>query len=233
MRKLSKIALLSVIIFLGISSRAYSAVLESQFITEQVKKEVISQLKSDYDGKINVNIRSIPYKTIEIPDGNMEIKTDIGNFNSISIVRVSIFVDGIKVKSFGVRAEITIKDKVWVAKDWISRGNTLKNLKMVKKEISSELDSLPGNDFNPERYRARRNIKPGEVIEFNNIEVIPTIVRNSPVSVIFKTPTVSITIPCVAMTSGKTGDFIKVKSKRYKKNYVGKIIGKNLVLVNI
>lgn len=233
MRKFIKIALFTIILSVGLNSTAYCAILESQFVINKVKKDIIKQLEQDYDGKVNIEIKHFPYKTIDIPDGNVKMVSEIGNLSSKSIIKVSIYVNEMKVKTFGLRAEISIKDKVWVAKDWIRRGDTLKNLKMVKTDISSALDKLPGKNFNPSKYMARRNIRPGDIIERNDIETIPTIVRNSPVSVIFKTPTVSVTIPCIALTSGKTGDFIKVKSKAYKKNYVGKIIGKNLVLVNI
>jgi len=233
LRKLFTTALLTVITALGFASGAYCAVLDSKFLKNKIEKEITARLEQHREGIIEVKVESLPYEKVEVPDGNVEIKTEINNLNSISIVRVSIYVDKSKVKSFGVRAEIKIKDKVWVAHDWIKRGNSLTNLTKEKKDVSSVFNKLPGEGFIPGKYRARRNIRPGEIIELDNIEAIPTIVRNSPVSVIFKTPTVSITIPAVAVTSGKTGDYIKVKSKRYKKNYVGKIIGKNLVLVNI
>ncbi len=231
MRKLLNTVLLTAIIFLGFIPVAQSAVLTSQFVSKQVKNDIITQLKQDYNGEIEVKIKSLPYQSIKIPDGKVKIRSEINGLNSI--VKVNIYVDRIKVKTFGARAEIKIKDKVWVAQDWIKRGGILTGLTMEKKDVSSIYNKLPRKDFEPGRYRARINIKPGKIIELNNIEEIPTIVRNSPVSLIFKTPTVSVTIPAIAITSGKTGDFIKVKSKAYRKNYVGKIIGKNLVLVNI
>lgn len=218
---------------LGNNPMAYSAVLKSQFITEQIKQDITARLNRDYKGSVEVNIRSLPYETVEVPDGKVRIATEIGNLNAVSIIKVILYVDEVKIKTFGARAEITVKSKVWVSRDWIKRGNTLKNLKMEKKEITSGLNKLPGENFAPEKYMARRNIRPGQIIELDDIEAVPTIVKNSPVSVIFKTPTVSVIIPCIALTSGKTGDFIKVKSEIYKKNYVGKIIGKNIVLVNI
>ena len=233
MRKLLNIALLSAIIFLGFTPDVQCAVLKSQFISDQVKNEIVTQLKQDYNGEIEINIKSLPYQSIQIPDGKVEIKSEINNLNSTSIVKVNIYVDQVKVKSFGVRAEIKIKDNVWVAKNWIKRGEVLTGITMEKKNVTSIYNNLPGKDFEPISYRARMNIKPGKIIELTNIEEIPTIVKNSPVSLIFKTPTVSVTIPAVAVTSGKTGDFIKVKSQRFRKNYVGKIIGENLVLVNI
>ena len=235
MNKLINIFLLSAIILLSFTSKAYSAILNSQFITEQIKSDIKTQLKQHYNGKITVEIKSLPYKSIKVPDGEIEIKTNsnLKKLKSISIIKVNIYVDKVRVKSFGVRAELKIYDKVWVAKDWIKRGGNLNNIAFEEREISSSLSSVPGKDFEPHKYLAKRNIKPGEIINLLYVEGIPLIVKNSPVSVIFKTPLVSITIPGIAVTSGKTGDFIKVKNIRYKKNYMGKIIGKNLVLINI
>lgn len=220
---------------LGFALEANCAVLDSQFIAEEVKKELISQLQQNYSGEIEVNVKYLPYKSVKIPNGNLKIKAELksDSLNSQSIAKVSIYVNNTKIKSFGAKIVIRIKDKVWVAKDWIKRGQSLTCLTLEEKEITSVSGNLPGKDFLPRIYRARRNIKPGEVIKLKNIEKIPTVVKNSPVSVTFKTSMVSVTIPCTAVTSGSTGDFIKVKSKKFRKNYIGKIIGKNLILVNI
>lgn len=222
------------IITLGLTPGVSGAVLDDQFISRQIKKNIIEQLKQKHDGKIEVEITALPYKSIEVPDGDIKIETgtDLSSFNS-TIVKVDVYSDDIKVKTFGARVEINVYDKVWVAKDWIKRGESLKNLKLVEKNISSMVNEVTSKDFEPGQYQARKNIRPGDVINRDYIEKVPTIVKNSPVSLIFITPQVSVTIPAIAMTSGKIGDFIKVKNKDYKKSYVGKIIGKNLVLVHI
>jgi len=233
LRKLLNILVLSAFIFLGINLRAYCADLSSQFVIEEIKNDIIEQLKQIYDGEIEVNIISLPYQTLSLPDGKVEIKAEIGNLDVISIIKTGIYVNNVRVKSFGARAEIKIKTKAWVAKDWIKTGETLNSIAFEQKEITSSFGSLPQKNFKPGNYMARRNIKPGEVIQIKDIQEIPTIVINSPVSLIFKTPAIAVTIPAIALTSGKTGDFIKVKSIQYKKNYVGKVIGQNLVLINI
>ncbi len=229
-----KTIILTLIMSFCLVNKANSAVLDAQFLCREIKKDIIERLKNGYEGETEVEITALPYQTIHVPEGDVEIKTEAGykNLNS-SIVKVKILVNNIKVKSFGVRVSVKLYDKVWVARGWIKKGETLKNLKLEKKEISSGLSGVLKKDFNPGKYLARRNIKPGEVINAGYIEEVPTIVKNSPVSLVFKTPLVSVTIPAVAVTSGKIGDYIRVKNKRYKKNYVGKIIGKNIVLVNI
>ena len=220
---------------LGFALQANCAVYDSQFISEKVEKNLTTQLEQNFSGEVEVNVKYLPYKAIEIPDGELNVKAELKSdrIGSQTIVKVSLYVNDTKVKSFGAKVAVSVKENVWVATDWIKRGQSLTSLTMKEKKINSLSTGLPGKGFIPRKYRARRNIKPGEVVQLKNIEKTPTVVKNSPVSVIFKTPTVSITIPCVAVTSGGTGDFIKVQSKKFKKNYVGQIIGKNLILVNI
>lgn len=229
----SALAMTACLLFcLALSANA--AVIDAKYIEEMLKQDLLEQIQQQHEGKVEVEVTGLPYRAVDLPDGKLEVKADISSSNlSSSIVKVKIYVDGEKVKSFGARVDIKIYDKVWVAQSWIKRGESLKDLMLEEKEISSGISTIPGEDFDPVKYLARRNIKPGEVINMNYIEEIPTIVKDSPVSLIFKTPQVSVTIPGVALSSGKTGDFIKVKNTRYRKNYVGKIIGKNIVLVHI
>lgn len=220
---------------LGFVSKAQSAVYDFQEVAGFIQKDIIEQIKQGHDGKVEVEVAALPYQTFELPDGKLEINAelDLNNLNSPAIARVSIYVDKIKIKSFGARVDIKIYEKVWVAQDWIKRGETIKKLKLEEKNVSSIYGIVVKKDFLQGAYLARRNIKPGEIITSDYVEELPTIVKDSPVSLIFKTPQVSVTIPAIALTSGKTGDFIKVKNIQYRKNYVGKIIGENIVLVNI
>lgn len=118
MRRLNKILLITAIMLLGFNFEAQSAVLSSQFVAEKVKQDLISQLKQDYSGEIKVSVKYLPYKSIEIPDGNIEIKADLksNSLNSQSIARVSIYVNDEKVKSFGAKIEISIKEKYGLQK---------------------------------------------------------------------------------------------------------------------
>lgn len=232
--KALRMTLISIILASGFISVAMCAVLEQGVLAQKIKKNITEQLESLVGGKIEVDVAALPYQEIELPDGKIEVKTDIDLANlSSSIIKVGIFVDGIKVRSFGARVDIKVFEDVMVAQDWIKRGETLKNLKAEEKDISSMMDDVVKKDLGSGNYLARRNIKPGEIINKNYIEKVPTIVKNSPVSLIFKTPLVSVTVPAIAMTSGKIGDYIKVKNKESRKSYVGKIIGENIVLVNI
>ena len=230
----NKMTILAVILAFCSTAKANSAILDAQFVSQQIKKDITAQIQKEHNGKVEVDVLALPYQAIELPDGNIEIKTETNLQNiSSTILKVNVFVNNVKVKTFGARVEIKIYDKVWVAQNWIKRGETLKNLKLEEKNISSMPNEAARKNFEPANYMARKNIKPGEIINLNYIQEVPTIVKDSPVSLIFRTPLVSITIPAIAVDEGKRGDYIKVKNKAYGKSYVGKIIGENIVLVNI
>lgn len=234
-KKLAKILILSAILLFNINLRAGAVVLDSQFITEKVRTDIINSLKKVTNSRIEVTIAPLPYGNINVPPGNIDVKTeiDVNNLRSSTIARVSIYVDNTNLRNFGVKVDIKVYDKVWVAKDRITKDSALGSVQLEEKEVSAILNKLPGKDFVPGKYIARRNLEPGKIIEISDVEGVPTIVRNSPVSVIFKSQKIAVTVPATAMTGGKIGDFIKVRSDAYKKIYVGKIIGENVVLVNI
>jgi len=227
-----------ILIFSALSLKASAAVLDSKFLKEKIKKDVEEQVKTNIKGTINVEIAKLPYEKIETNEGKngkVEIVSKINTrfFNPTTIVRVSILVNGEEYKSFITQAKISVYDKVWVAQDYIKRGEALTQVALEEKEITYFSKTLVRKDFDPYKYISEKNYKPGDVIDSNYIEKNPAIVRYSPVSVIFKTPSVSITIPATALDKGNIGDYIKVRSKNYKKDYMGKIISENMVQVNI
>lgn len=237
MKKIFKTAIL-VLIFSALSIKASAAVLDAKFLKEKIKKDVEEQIKSTVKGKITVEIGDLPYEKIETNEGKngkveIESKINLKFFNPITLVRVSILVNGELYKSFVAQAKINIYDRVWVANDYIKRGEVLTNVVLEEKEISYLSKTFTGKNFDPYKYVSKKNYKPGDIIDSDYIENIPAIVKDSPVSVIFKTPSVSITIQATALDKGSIGDYIKVRSKNYKKDYMGKIISENMVLVNI
>ena len=235
MKKIFKTVFL-ILVFSALSFKASAAVLNEKFLKAEIKKDVEEQLQLGKN--TTVEISDLPYQQIEINEGKngkVEIEAKINNrfFNPITIVRVSVIVNGEVYKSFVAQAKINTYDKVWVASDYIKRGEVLTNVALEEKETTYLPKTFAGKSFNPYKYVSKKNYKPGDVIDSNFIENIPAIVKDSPVSVIFKTETISVTIQAIALDKGSIGDYIKVRSKNYKKDYMGKIISENIVLVNI
>jgi len=223
------------------SYRAGAVVLDSKILKEKIKKDAEEQIKglqAMVDGqssrKIKVEITDLPYEKIET-NGKTEIETkmNLRFFNPVTLVRVNIIVNGEIFKSFIAQAKISIYDNVWTAKDYIKRGEVLTNVALEEKDITYLSKTFTRKNFDPAKYISKKNYNPGDVIDAGYMETVPAIVKDCPVSVIFKTDSVSVVIPAIALDKGSIGDYIKVRSANYKKDYMGKIISENLVLVNI
>jgi len=128
------IALIFPVIFTG---KVNAAVLNSQTIIDQAKKDIIKQVNSVVTGQIAVEIKGIPYKSIEIPNGKIDIVTSLNlqHFSPLTIAKIDILANGEEVKSFGIPVKLTVYDQVWVAKDLINRDKSLSgsNLSLEKK----------------------------------------------------------------------------------------------------
>ena len=237
MRNLVKTAVISLALLIINIGKVNAAVLDSHFIIKQIKKDVVEQVSSMVSGKVEVDVTSLPYKTIEVPDGKVDVVTNINlqYFSSLTVARVEILVNGQKVKSFGAPLKLSVYDKVWVAQDVIDRGKSLSNsnLTLEKKELGLMAENAAREDFSPYNCFAKKTFKPGDIIDTRYVEKIPLVMKNSPVSFIFKSSEITITMSAKALDDGKIGDYIRVRNNRYKKDYIGKVISANTVLVNI
>jgi len=222
---------------LVLTSAVDAAVLNSDFIKKQIKTNIEAELNNLNIKKADIKINKLPYKNINIPEGKVEIKTskNIRNYSYSSILKTDILVDGLKVKSFGVPVEIKVYDKVWVLKDNLKKNSSLSysNLALEEKQINIFSKDALKKDFQPIGYLTTKNLKSEAILTTKNIKRTPFVVKNSPVSIMFKTPYVNVTLPGMAMEEGNMGDYIRVKNDRYRKNFVGKIVGKNIIKVNI
>lgn len=227
------------LIFLAVfTASSQASVIYADFISSEIKKDLVKQVSSQIQGRIDVNVNQIPYKTLNIPEGKVEIKAEINMqnyFTSTTVAKVGVFVDNKEFTSFGVPVKISVYDNVWVAAEAINRGSSLTgmNIEVQEKEISEIAKTAARAKNSPDGYLAKKNFRSGEIIDIRHIETIPDIMRNNRVSIIFQSDYVTVSMPGEAMQEGKIGDFIRVRNKQYKKDYIGKVVGNNTILVNI
>ncbi len=226
------------IIFLFIlTGKSDAAIITSQFITDKVTESVINQISANIPGKISVEIKRMPYKSIKVPDGQVTVKTIVNTnfFTTMTVVKVNILVNGQEVETFGVPVKISVHDDVWVATDIINKGDSLtnSNLELVRKDISLMAEHAARKNTNFDNAIVRKMFRSGDVIDTRFIETAPTVRKNSYVSIIFQSPNITITADGESMEDGKVGDFVKVRNKKYKTLYTGKVISANTILVNI
>lgn len=207
-------------------------------IEPRVKSFLVNHYKHLYSGDIHVECDRISGIPLEIPDGNMEIKITSNlreRFVQRTVVRVCIYVDGKFQKAFGVPVKLSLFEKVWVATQHIQRGDALGavNVRAQLRDVSklAGTESKVANDLL--NTRATKTFRTGDILDHRFIEKEPIVIRNGLVEVIFKSDTVSVAIPCYALENGHKGDIIRVKSKEFNKEYIGKVIDNGTILVNI
>ncbi len=237
MKKFINFILITTVIIGFSSVRANSAVLTFQYLSEKIKKDILEQLSSSVKGQPVIEINEVQKRTIEVPDGNIKINTSYNDnyFSSHSMIKADIIVDGIKEKTLIFPVNIKIYDNVWVVTEPIDRGKSFSgsNVTVERKDISSYVKYAVRANTDIEGLLARKTFKPGDIIDNRYIESAPAVKKESPVSVVFKSDFVMVTMSAEAMDNGNIGDFIKVKNTRYKKIYIGRVISPNTVLVDI
>ncbi len=237
MKKLINFILITIVIIGFSSIKADSAVLTFQYLSEKIKKDILEQLSSSVKGQPVIEINETQHKTIEVPDGNVKINTSYNDnyFSSHSMVKADIVVDGVKERTLILPVNIKIYDNVWVVTEHIDRGKAFSgsNVTVEKRDISSYVRYALRSNTDIEGMLARKTFKPGDIIDNRYVENAPAVKKESPVSVVFKSDFVMVTMSAEAMDNGNIGDFIKVKNTRYKKIYIGRVISPNTVLVDI
>lgn len=235
--KFVKTALIAALIPVITAGHCAAAVLNNDLVKRTVEAKTAKSIKAFVNGDVSVSVDQLPYSYIEVPDGKVDISVQMNNsyFSPKAIARVNILVNGKEVKTFGVPVTITVQDYVWVASENILRGKafTASNIKLEKRDISNALDSAALNDFNYPSYLSGKNYRSGEIINKRFVLETPDVIRNSKVSLIFESSFIKMELDGEALEDGKIGDHIRVRNKEYKKDYIGKIISENQVLVKI
>lgn len=207
-------------------------------IEPRVKNFLVDHYKNLYTGEIEIELDRVSGLPFEVEDGELEVKITSNlrdRFVQRTIVRVSVYVDGKFQKAFGVPAKLSLYDRVWVATQHIQRGDALTgvNVRAKRRDISKLAGTASKVSNDLLNTRARKTFRTNDILDHRFIEKDPIIIRNALVEVIFKSQTVSVAIPAYAMENGHKGDMVRVKSKKFNKEYIGKVIDKGIILVNI
>lgn len=217
---------------------AQARVVTANDITPKVKKYILNHYKTLYDGDIQVTLGRMPAIPCDVQDGQLEIDVTSNlrdHFVKRTLVRVILKVDGKNVRAIGVPVELALYDNVYVATEPIQRDTAItgSNVKIERRDISDLGLTAALSSKDVYNKISNKTFRTEEVLDMRFIEKSPDIQRNSLVNIIFRSDVVAVSIPGEAMEEGCIGDSIRVKSSDYRKNYVGTVIGKNVVLINI
>lgn len=235
MKRVLRTLLIALILTVNIQLIASANVLNETSLQNEIVKSYTAALSKKIQGDIEVKVISLPTKSVEVPAGTLkfEVLDSSLYFSPRKIVRVNIYANNELVKSIAASVSISVMDDVWVAKDFVTFGNSLTNSELQRKDISLNCENVLRKNDNPSQMIARKVFKSGEIIDKRFVEETPAVLKNNPVSVRFQAESLDISIDAFSLENGKIGDFIKVKSKQYNKVYVGKVVSSNTVLVEI
>ena len=208
----------------------------------EVKNQIASQLKTDYEkmanAEIDVKIIATPFAELQLPDGNIEYKIVQGGDKIVprDIKRVDVYVNNAFVRTLNLPTQTSVYKEVLVAADTINREQSInRETTLLKKiDVSQRMDYILTDKVLHKEMFAKKAFQKGEVIDKRFVKMKPDVERNNGVRIFFASNgVVMITIDGTALSDGMNGDYINVENKNYKKFYTGKVIGENRVLVNI
>ncbi len=239
MGNILKNIIILIICFFVFDLNSDAKLLDSDFLKKKIEQDITQKLKSsDNDSKkISIEFKKLKFKSLNVPDGDIDVKTSVNSnyISPYSIITVKVFCDKKAVKTFRLPIKLTVKDKVWVAKDSIERGRTLgfSNVCLEYRDITRNYKNVASKDFSVIGNISRKNLKPGTIIDKRFIKKIPAVLKNSFIYLVFESSKVKVTLPGEALQDGGMGDYIKVRNKSFRKRYIGKVIGKNKVLISL
>lgn len=237
MKNVFKIALITLFLPILMIGKSSAAVLNIENFKDEIEYNIVQKLKKDVTGEIKVYIKQLPVKTLNVPNGLLIFDVNVNSkfLSPNSLVTVNVKVDDKTIRTFGVPVEISLNDYVWVATEPIKTGKAFSpsNIKLEKKDISNSMKTALRENFKYSNYFAGKNFNRGEMIDARYLRGIPDVMKDAPVSIIFKTSNLHLVLEGTALDSGKIGDYIRVKNKKYKRYYTGKVISDNKILVKI
>lgn len=236
---MKKIINLTLIIILALSSLKANAtvVMTSGEVKSILAKQTADIYKKYTDAELSVEVVTLPFKDLYLPDGKVSFKIKPSNekFMARDLEKVSVYVNDKFVKTFNAPIMVKAYEDILVASSFINIGQQINsNVATVKKvEVSNTLGYQLKADSLGKNILAKKAFRSGEVLDKRFVKIRPDILRNANVTVFFNTNNLTIATDAIALSDGAIGDSICLINKNYNRTYKGQVIGENKVLVKI
>lgn len=236
MNNLSKIALIVLMMAFYYAMPSSAIVLDKDYLQAKITEDLNAKYqKLNPDGA--VIIKTLPMVNVDLKGSQLVIDTSC-DFNKVGqnkLAKVMFMENGQTIKTIVVPVEIKAYDNVLVATKDIQKGEALNssNTKFEKRSIGTNGANVIAENFDYSHMNALRTIKAGDVLDKRFIGKQTAIMRSAPVTAIFQSGGIRLSIEVTAMESGGIGDYIRVHSKDYNRTYQGKVISSNQVLIQI
>lgn len=239
MKKLLKTALI-ILTLIFAQNNTFAQTLDAEYIAKEVIKTVENDMQRKGFSDIEVKVLGIPFKSIELPEGNLNmviVENNGSGYSKRCIKALRIYVNNALIRSFGVPLEVKAYKEALVATKEIGIGKSINASNVILKKV--EVD---GNHHNlvsmslldGEEIVSSKFYREGQPIDKRFSKIRSDVQKDEMVTVIFDMKNnLTVSIKGKALASGSKGDMVAVQNADNKKVYYGEIINKNIVRVNI
>jgi len=236
MRKMSKTALISIILATAFALPCDALVLDKDYLQSKITEDLNNKYKQNNpDGAIVV--KNVPTVTVDLKGSTLMIEStcDFYSQGRNKIAKVVLSEDGRVLRTIAVPVEVVAYDMVLVTTKDIQRGEELNssNTRYEKRNIENNIGNVIAENYDFSNMTSRKILKAGEIVDKRYLVKQTAVHRSTPVVAIFQSGGIRLSLEVIAMENGGIGDYIKVHSKEYNKVYQGKVISSNKVLIQI
>lgn len=236
MKKIINLTLITILALSSLKANA-TAVMTSGEIKSILAKQTADIYKNYTDAELSVEVVTLPFKELYLPDGKVSFKIKPSNekFMARDLEKVSVYVNDKFVKTFNAPVMVKAYENVLVASSFINIGQQINsNVATVKRvEVSNTIGYQLKADSLGKDILAKKAFRGGEVLDKRFVKIKPDILRNANVTVLFNTNNLTVSTEAIALSDGAIGDSICLINKNYNRTYKGQVIGENRVLVKI
>jgi flagella basal body P-ring formation protein FlgA len=231
---------LVIIVLLGLAGPCFGNHSSEETLTTEKLGEIFRQLITEdspfsAEDLVITNFSCRPNQ-IELPPGNIEFLTDIGNMTGRLGLRsfvLKIVVDGkqqARVKMAGnlllfgnviSAAKVLKRDKLLTHEDLLI---TRKNITMLGADLSKDPSLVVGKQL-------KTTLRPGAIVYDSFLKSPQIIKRGDMVQIVAENPRIHVSVRGQARSSGARGEMIKVKNMMSRKQIYARVINHNEVNV--
>lgn len=180
-----------------------------------------------------VELRNLPAETW-LSKGEWQIKASaLGDLPQVGTVLFRITLSkGNEVKTINISGKIRAFGRIYQSIRDLNRHSLINenDFILVEKELTSDEVVL---GHMPRETRSTKIIKTGEVLEKNHLQPLPLVIKENIVQVMVRGGNITVKMTGIAWKDGWLGDQITVFNSTSEKKFQGRVIGPNLVEVNI
>lgn len=212
--------------------------IQAEPIQEPIKEAITTFLMDELQldqNQYEIDVISCRLHAKEADPANLTFKP-ISQKEPLGLYTIIVqIMDGDNIKEASqVRVRIKKFEDVLVVSDRFKRHEVLDDRRTeVRRMDVSDLRSQAYYSVDEtEGYRVKSSIQKGTIVTMNLLEKIPDIEAGKVTTIVYSQSGFQITAEGVAMQTGSTGEYIKVKNKTSNKIVIARIIDSNNVAVD-